>query len=445
MEKYKVGMVSLGCDKNRVDSELILGTINKYYEITNNPKEADIIIVNTCGFIESAKQESIDTILEMASYKTNYKCKMLIATGCLTQRYGDELLEQMPEIDILMGVNDYMKLHKLILEFIKEQKQISSASYSDLSINEGERILTTNSHTAYVRIAEGCNNFCTYCIIPKIRGKFRSRTMESVIKEVESLASQGVKEIILIAQDLTNYGVDIYNGKMLHKLAKKVSEVDNIEWIRLLYCYPEEIYDELIEEIATNNKIVKYLDIPIQHISDKILKLMGRKTNKKDIINIIDKLRKRIPNITLRTSLIVGFPNENDDDFNELKQFLLDYRLENVGVFSYSQEEGTPAAIMNGQIDESTKEKRLKELMLTQRKIMLDLNKLKIGNIYDTIIDGSNGEFFIGRSYMMSPEIDNIILVRKTKKVKIGDIIKVKITDVQEYDLIGDVIDESSK
>ena len=336
-------------------------------------------------------------------------------------------------------------MHKLILEFIKEQKQISSASYSDLSINEGERILTTNSHTAYVRIAEGCNNFCTYCIIPKIRGKFRSRTMESVIKEVESLASQGVKEIILIAQDLTNYGVDIYNGKMLHKLAKKVSEVDNIEWVRLLYCYPEEIYDELIEEIATNNKIVNYLDIPIQHISDKILKLMGRKTNKKDIINIIDKLRKRIPNITLRTSLIVGFPNENNDDFNELKQFLLDYRLENVGVFSYSQEEGTPAAIMNGQIDESTKEKRLKELMLTQRKIMLDLNKLKIGNIYDTIIDGSNGEFFIGRSYMMSPEIDNIILVRKTKKVKIGDIIKVKITDVQEYDLIGDVIDESSK
>lgn len=444
--KYKVGIVSLGCDKNRVDSEIILGNMSRDYSITNNPKEADIIIVNTCGFIESAKQESIDTILEMADYKVNYKCKLLIATGCLIQRYSEELGNLIPELDLMLGVNDYDKINSVITNFINGNEASENlVNYTDEGVNEGTRILTTKKGSAYIRIAEGCNNFCTYCIIPKIRGKFRSRTMESVIKEVESLASQGVKEIILIAQDLTNYGVDIYNGKMLHKLAKKVSEVDNIEWVRLLYCYPEEIYDELIEEIATNNKIVKYLDIPIQHISDKILKLMGRKTNKKDIINIIDKLRKRIPNITLRTSLIVGFPNENDDDFNELKQFLLDYRLENVGVFSYSQEEGTPAAIMNGQIDESTKEKRLKELMLTQRKIMLDLNKLKIGNIYDTIIDGSNGEFFIGRSYMMSPEIDNIILVRKTKKVKIGDIIKVKITDVQEYDLIGDVIDESSK
>lgn len=445
MEKFKVGMVSLGCDKNRVDSELILGTINKYYEITNNPKEADIIIVNTCGFIEKAKQESIDTILEMASYKTEHKCKMLIATGCLTQRYGDELLEQMPEIDILMGVNDYMKLHKLILEFIKEQKQISSASYSDLSINEGDRILTTNKHTAYVRIAEGCNNFCTYCIIPKIRGKFRSRSIENILKEVENLASQGVKEVILIAQDLTNYGVDIYNGKMLHKLIKEISNVENIEWIRLLYCYPEEIYEELIEEMAQNDKVVKYLDLPIQHISDKILKLMGRKTNKNDIIDIIERLRERIPAITLRTSLIVGFPNENNEDFNELKDFIQEYKLDNVGVFSYSREEGTPAAIMNGQLDEDIKDARLKELMLTQRKVMLSLNDLKIGNIYDTIVDGSNGEYFIGRNYAMSPEIDSVIYIRKSKQLKIGDIVKVRITGIQEYDLIGDVIDESSK
>lgn len=445
MDKFKVGMVSLGCDKNRVDSELILGTINKYYEITNNPKEADIIIVNTCGFIDKAKEESINTILEMATYKTNYKCKMLIATGCLTQRYGDELLEQMPEIDILMGVNDYMKLHKLILEFIKEQKQISAASYSDLSINEGERILTTNKHTAYVRIAEGCNNFCTYCIIPKIRGKFRSRSIESILTEVNNLASQGVKEVILIAQDLTNYGVDIYDGKMLHKLVREISKIENIKWIRLLYCYPEEMYDELIDEIAENDKVVKYLDMPIQHISSKILKLMGRKTNKTDIIEIINKLRERIPNIVLRTSLIVGFPKETEEDYLELKEFIQEFKLENVGVFSYSREEGTPAAIMDGQITEDVKEKRLKELMLVQRKVMLELNKLKINKSYDTIVDGSNGEYFIGRNYGMSPEIDSIIYIRKTHPIKVGDIVNVKITDMAEYDLIGDVIDEFSK
>ena len=445
MDKFKVGMVSLGCDKNRVDSELILGTINKYYEITNNPKEADIIIVNTCGFIDKAKEESINTILEMATYKTNYKCKMLIATGCLTQRYGDELLEQMPEIDILMGVNDYMKLHKLILEFIKEQKQISAASYSDLSINEGERILTTNKHTAYVRIAEGCNNFCTYCIIPKIRGKFRSRSIESILTEVNNLASQGVKEVILIAQDLTNYGVDIYDGKMLHKLVREISKIENIKWIRLLYCYPEEMYDELIDEIAENDKVVKYLDMPIQHISSKILKLMGRKTNKTDIIEIINKLRERIPNIVLRTSLIVGFPKETEEDYLELKEFIQEFKLENVGVFSYSREEGTPASIMDGQITEDVKEKRLKELMLVQRKVMLELNKLKINKSYDTIVDGSNGEYFIGRNYGMSPEIDSIIYIRKTHPIKVGDIVNVKITDMAEYDLIGDVIDEFSK
>lgn len=355
MQKYKVGMVSLGCDKNRVDSELILGSINKYYEITNNPKEADIIIVNTCGFIEKAKQESIDTILEMAEYKNKYKCKMLIATGCLTQRYGDELLELMPEIDILMGVNDYMKLHKLIMQFIKDEKQISSAEYSDNNINEGIRLLTTDKHTAYVRIAEGCNNFCTYCIIPKIRGKFRSRKMENILEEVKSLSNQGVKEIILIAQDLTCYGIDIYQGKKLHKLISEISKVEGIEWIRLLYCYPEEITEELIEEIATNKKVVKYLDLPIQHISNNILRLMARKTNKQTIIEKIEKLKKKVPGIVLRTSLIVGFPGETDEDFEELKEFLKEYKLDNVGVFKYSREEGTPAANMENQITEEIK------------------------------------------------------------------------------------------
>lgn len=445
MEKYKVGMVSLGCDKNRVDSELILGTINKFYEITNDPKEAEIIIVNTCGFIESAKQESIDTILEMAEYKEKYKCKMLIATGCLTQRYGEELLELMPEIDILMGVNDYMKIHKLILDFIKGERNLLAANYSDENINEGIRLLTTDKHTAYVRIAEGCDNYCTYCIIPKIRGKFRSRSKEAILDEVNLLAKNGVKEVILIAQDLTYYGMDIYKENKLHELIRDISKVEGIEWIRLLYCYPEEITDELIEEIATNDKVVKYLDLPIQHISNNILRRMARRTNKETIVGIIDKLRKRVPGITLRTSLIVGFPGETEDDFKELCRFLEEYKLDNVGVFKYSKEEGTPAANMEDQIDEDIKANRQNDLMLIQKKVVEDLNKLKISKVYDTIIERRKGKFFIGRSSEMAPEIDGTILVDSTENIKIGDIVKVKIKEALEYDLVGEVYDEFSK
>lgn len=445
MSKFKVGMVSLGCDKNRVDSELILGSINKFYEITNNPKEAEIIIINTCGFIESAKQESIDTILEMAEYKKTHKCKMIIATGCLTQRYGDELLELIPEIDILMGVNDYMKLHKLIVDFIKTEQRVSSTTYKDEGVNEGERILTTNSHTAYLRIAEGCNNFCTYCIIPKIRGKFRSRSKESILAEATSLVNQGVKEIILIAQDLTNYGEDLYGENELHVLINEISNIKGLEWIRLLYCYPEEITDELIEVIANNPKVMKYLDLPIQHISNNILKMMARKTNKETIIGKINLLREKVPGITLRTSLIVGFPGETEEDFNELCRFLKNYKLDNVGVFTYSQEEGTAAAKLPNQVDEDVKIKRKEKLMNIQRGIVKDLNKLKIGNIYDTIIDGSTGEYYIGRNYEMAPEIDGLIYITKGKVLKKGDIIKVKITNIMEYDLVGDVWNESSK
>lgn len=445
MEKYKVGMVSLGCDKNRVDSELILGTINKFYEITNDPREAEIIIVNTCGFIESAKQESIDTILEMAEYKNKYKCKMLIATGCLAQRYGEELLELMPEIDILMGVNDYMKLHKLILDFIKGERKLLATNYSDDNINEGIRLLTTDKHTAYVRIAEGCDNYCTYCIIPKIRGKFRSRSKESIIEEINYLTKNGVKEIILIAQDLTYYGMDIFNENKLHELIKEISNINGVEWIRLLYCYPEEITEELIEEIAINPKVVKYLDLPIQHISSNILRGMARRTNKEAIIGIIDKLRKRIPGITLRTSLIVGFPGETDADFSELCNFLEDYKLDNVGVFKYSKEEGTPAANMENQVDEDTKEQRQKKIMIIQKNVVEELNKLKISKIYDTIIEGRKGKYFIGRSSEMAPEIDGSILIDEVRSLKKGDIVKVKIKEALEYDLIGEICDEFSK
>lgn len=445
MEKFKVGMVSLGCDKNRIDSEILLGTISNEYEITNNPKEADIIIVNTCGFIEKAKEESINTILEMAQYKTNYKCKLLIATGCLTQRYGEELKNLMPEIDIMLGVNDYKKIHKLIREFISEQKTSLQVNYSDSNINEGKRILTTASQTAYLRIAEGCNNFCTYCIIPKIRGKFRSRSMENILKEAEGLSKQGVKEIILVAQDTTLYGSDIYGEKKLHILLKELAKIQGIEWIRVLYCYPEEIYEELVDEIASNKKVVKYLDLPIQHISSKILKRMGRKTNKEDIIEKIDLIRSKIKGINLRTSLIVGFPGEEEEDFEELKDFLKEYKLDKVGVFTYSREEGTPAAKMENQIDENIKEKREKTLMMIQRGISKEINQLKINNIYDILVEGYNGEYYFGRNYEMIPEVDGKVFFKSENKIKNGEIVRVQIKSCTDYDLVGVVYNESSK
>ncbi|OOM74693.1 ribosomal protein S12 methylthiotransferase RimO [Clostridium sp. BL-8] len=446
LSKYKVGMVSLGCDKNRVDSEIILGKMSDEYEITNDPKKADIIIVNTCGFIESAKQESIDTILEMADYKINYKCKLLIATGCLTQRYGEELEKLIPEIDIMLGVNDYNKINEIITDFIEGNKRAAELlSYSDDNINEGKRILTTQKESAYIRIAEGCNNFCTYCIIPKIRGKFRSRKMENIINEAKDLSKSGVQEIILIAQDTTLYGSDIYGKKSLHLLLQELSKIEGIKWIRVLYCYPEEIYDELIEEIANNNKVVKYLDLPIQHISDKILKLMGRKTSKQDIIDKIQKLRKSVPEIVLRTTFIVGFPNENDDDFNEIIEFLKEYKLDKVGVFTYSQEEDTPAAKMEGQISEPVKKKREEELMIVQKDISGEINKLKIGKLYDILVEGYNGKYYYGRNYEMAPNIDANVLFKSSKSIDNGKFVKVKIIENMDYDLVGVVVDESCK
>lgn len=446
MTKYKVGMVSLGCDKNRVDSEIMLGVMNKNYEITNNPKEADIIIVNTCGFIESAKQESIDTILEMADYKNKYKCKLLIATGCLTQRYGEDLKKLMPEIDIMLGVNDYSKIDKFINEFIaKNTNENIAVNYSDENINEGERILTTGKSTAYIRIAEGCNNFCTYCIIPKIRGKFRSRNMEHILEEAELLVKNGTKEIILIAQDTTLYGSDLYGKKSLHILLNKLSEIEGLEWIRVLYCYPEEIYDELIDEIAINNKVVKYLDLPIQHISSKILKLMGRKTTKEDIISKIELLRQKISDITIRTSLIVGFPNEGEEEFNELKDFLTMYKLDKVGVFKYSREEGTPAAKMEEQIDEEVKISREIELMTLQSNISNSINANKIGKTYKVLVEGFNGEHYYGRNYEMAPEIDGNVFFTDNCDPQIGKFVNVKIEENTEYDLIGVGICESCK
>lgn len=444
MTKYKVGMVSLGCDKNRVDSEIMLGQVEREYELTNNPKEADIIIVNTCGFIEKAKQESINTILDMAKYKIKYKCKLLIATGCLTQRYGKELLDLMPELDIVLGVNDYEKINKAIEGFIKENKKISSTNFTNEGINEGKRIITTNKSSAYLRIAEGCNNFCTYCIIPKIRGKFRSRKIENIIEEGKILANAGVKEIILIAQDTTNYGIDLYNEKRLHIVLRELSKIEGIEFIRVMYCYPEAIYGELIEEISKNDKVCKYLDLPIQHISNDILKRMGRKTSKEEIIDKIKTLRENVSNIVLRTSLIVGFPGETEEDFNELKEFLKEMKLDKVGVFTYSQEEDTSAALMENQIDEKIKQQREKELMEVQKEISKAINKSKVGRTYKVLVESENSDYFIGRSYEMAPDIDGLIYI-KEKNLNANKFYDVKIKEALEYDLIGVVLNESCK
>lgn len=445
-DKYKLGIVSLGCDKNRVDSEIILGNMSNDYIITNNPKDADIIIVNTCGFIESAKQESIDTILEMANYKVNYKCKLLIATGCLTQRYGNELGELIPEIDMMFGVNDYNVINKAINDFINGNKEAANLlNYSDESINEGKRIITTQKESAYIRIAEGCNNFCTYCIIPKIRGKFRSRKMENILEEARDLSKNGVKELILIAQDTTMYGSDIYGKQNLHVLLQELSKIEGIEWIRVLYCYPEEIYDELIDEIANNNKVVKYLDLPIQHISNHVLKLMGRKTNKQDIIKKINNLRDKIQGMIIRTTFIVGFPQETQEDFEEIIDFLREYRLEKVGVFTYSQEEDTPAARMDGQIPEEVKIQREETLMKVQREISESINETKVGKIYYVLVEGCDGNEYTGRSYEMAPNIDANVFFESDKEIQIGTFVKVKITKSMDYDLIGVVVDETCK
>lgn len=445
MDRYKVGMISLGCDKNRVDSEIILGNLNSKYQFTSNEKEADIIIINTCGFIESAKQESIDTILEMARYKEKGNCKLLIATGCLTQRYGSELQELIPEIDVMLGVNDYNKINELINNFIDDDIKTLAVNYSDSNINEGSRVLTTAKHTAYIRIAEGCDNFCTYCIIPKIRGRFRSRTIESVVDEAKNLVDNGVKELILIAQDTTLYGKDIYNEKKLHILIKELSKINNLKWIRILYCYPEEIYDELITEIAENDKVVKYLDIPIQHISTHILKLMGRKTTKEEIINKINNLRNKIPEIIIRTTLITGFPGETQEDHNQAVNFLKEFKIDKVGVFTYSREEGTPAAEMKDQISEEIKLLRQNDLMSVQNQISGQINKLKIGKIYDTLVENYNGDNYFGRSYEMAPDIDGIIMFQNNDKLNIGDYVKARIISYTDYDLIGVVSNESSK
>lgn len=441
MDKYKIGLVSLGCDKNRIDSEIMLGMLKNKYELTDDSTEADIIIVNTCGFIESSKQESIDTILEMAEYKKNHKCRLLMATGCLTQRYGEELLTLMPELDIILGVNNYGFLDQYVEKFISTRERIMALDYLDEGINEGERIITTGlGQTAYLRISEGCSNNCTYCIIPKIRGSYRSRQMDHILDEAKKLADSGVTEIIVVAQDTTRYGTDIYGRKALPELLRKLKEIEGIRWIRVLYLYPEEFDDELIAEIRDNEKVVKYLDLPIQHISSSVLRRMARRTKKEDILSLIEKLRKEIPDIVLRTSLIVGFPQETEEEFNELYDFVGEIRFDKLGVFTYSKEEGTAAALMKGQVKKADKEKRLDLIMTRQQEVSRDVNEKKIGRSYEVLVEGLGEEGYYGRSYEMAPEIDGLVFIDTKRDLVVGSYVKAEIVEAMEYDLKAELI-----
>jgi len=439
-----IGVVSLGCDKNRVDSEIILGKLKDKYNIVNDPKEADIIVVNTCGFIESAKDESINTILEMADFKKE-KCKLLVVTGCLSARYGNELMENMPEVDIMLGVNSYDKLVEKIDEYFRSKEKIILTEYSDLNINYGERILTTPKTTAYLRIAEGCDNHCTYCVIPKIRGKYRSRKLEDIIDEANVLCENGTQELILVAQDTAYYGRDIYGENSLSTLLSELSKIERLKWIRILYCYPEEITIELIEEMKTNKKICHYLDIPLQHISNKLLRVMGRRSTREKVEQLIKYIRYQIPDIVFRTSLIVGFPGENEEDIEELKHFLRKYKIQNVGVFKYSKEEGSEAFKMKNHISSEVKAQREKEIMLIQNKVSTNLNRDYIGKKMDILIETKNEDFYYGRNQYMAPDVDGKVLIKADKNLNIGEFYEVKIIKSLTYDLIGEINDEFTK
>ena len=446
-----VGFISLGCSKNLIDTEVTIGKFkNHNYKIVNNPKEADIIVVNTCGFIESAKEEAINTILEMAEYKKK-RCKFLIAMGCLVQRYYDELLKALPEVDLFLKIEDYNKMWDKIEELIKQNKKSENLKkefkMTALPMFEEKEYLlrevATGNNYAYLKIGEGCSNMCTYCAIPYIRGLFVSRTMESILKEANKLAKCGIKEIIIIAQDTTKYGIDIYGKPMLSALLKEICKIDGIKWVRFLYSYPEGITDELIKTVKEEEKICKYFDIPIQHISNNILKKMNRKTSKENIENLIEKIRKQIPEVVLRTSLIVGFPGENEKDFEELYEFVQKTKFDKLGVFKYSKEEGTPASNMPDQIHYKTKQARERKIMSLQKEISKEILQKNINKEMDVLIENQSfdGKFLIGRTANDVPEEDGVVYIKTNDKNMINKFVKCKITDVSNYDLIAEIID----
>ena len=453
----KVGFISLGCSKNLIDTEVAIGLFkDNHYEIVNNPNDAEILVVNTCGFIESAKEEAINTILEMAEYKKK-KCKYLIAMGCLVQRYYEDLVKLLPEVDLFIKIDEYNKLWDKIEDLIKRDIVEKSKTKTIKKISEikplpmptynefMERVVTTGKNYAYLKIGEGCSNKCTYCAIPYIRGPFVSRKMEDILDEAEMLAKKGIKELIVIAQDTTKYGVDIYGESKLAELLEKISKVKGIEWIRFLYSYPEGITDKLINVVATNGKIAKYFDIPIQHISNPILKKMNRRTSKEDVTKIIEKIRKEVPDVTLRTSLIVGFPGETKENFEELLEFVKNTKFDKLGTFMYSKEEGTPAAKLPDQIHGNTKKARYNKIMEAQQEISKKILTNKIGKNYKVLVEDMSfdGKYFIGRTMQDVPEEDGLVYIKNNKDLDentiLNNFVNCKIIEVSNYDLIGEI------
>ena len=439
----KIMFISLGCDKNLVDTEKMLGLLGaKGYSFTDDETEAGIIVVNSCCFINDAKEESIETILEMAQYKENGNLKALIVTGCLAERYKDEIIKEIPEVDAVLGTASYDDIVEAVDASLNGEKPLIFKEINRIPEIDVNRMVTTGGYYAHLKIAEGCDKHCTYCIIPKIRGNFRSVPMESLVKEAEYLASIGVKELILVAQETTMYGVDLYGEKSLHILLKELCKINGIKMVRIMYCYPEEIYDELIETIATEKKVCHYLDMPIQHCSDSVLKRMGRRTSKNELIAIINKLRQRIPDIVLRTTLIAGFPGETEENHQEMMEFVDEMEFDRLGVFTYSPEENTPAATMDNQLPEDVKEQWRDEIMELQQEIAFDKSISMIGRELLVMVEGkiANEPAYVGRTYMDAPGIDGNIFISTGEEFISGDLVKVKVIGANEYDLIGEVL-----
>ena len=442
----KILFVSLGCDKNLVDTEKMLGILEKEgFTFTDNEEEADIAVVNTCCFIGDAKEESIQTLIELGTYKTEGKLRALIACGCLAQRYQEEIKREIPEVDAIVGTTAIEEILSAVKEALEGKKTIHTHSIDAAPPKLTNRILTTGGHVAYLKIAEGCDKCCTYCIIPKVRGHYRSVPMESLLEEAKLLAEQGVKELILVAQETTLYGVDLYGKKMLSTLLRELCKINALVWIRLMYCYPEEITEDLIDTIAEEKKICHYLDIPIQHASDAVLKRMGRRTSQAQLEEMIGKLRERIPDICLRTTLISGFPGETESDFRELYRFVNRIEFDRLGVFCYSREEDTPAAVMKEQKRQSTKEKRRDELMELQQEIAFEKAQDMIGRVLLVMVEGkvADEDTYVTRTYRDAPNVDGFLFLNTTASLMTGDFVKVIVTDANEYDLIGEIYHES--
>jgi ribosomal protein S12 methylthiotransferase len=440
----KIYMHSLGCSKNLVDSENMLGILTKKgYKVTDYADKADYIIINTCSFINDAQQESVNAIISAADIKNNVNKKAkIVVTGCLSQRFGEELAKEIPEVDVIIGTSGFEKIDEYIDEYEKKKELVVDTKIElDIDMDLPRNPLTSKWY-AYLKIAEGCSNNCTYCVIPQLRGPYKSRKIESIVEEAKSLAKNGAKEIIIIAQDTSKYGLDIYNERKLHEVIRKVSEIKEVQWIRIHYLYPEDIYDELIDEFKNNSKLMKYFDIPMQHINDRILKRMNRNTSSSQIKGLIEKIRNEVEGAVIRTSLITGFPGETEEEHEELKEFLREYKLDRVGIFKYSREENTPAYKLPDQVDEEVMEERHNELMELQLGISYENSLSKIGSTYDVLIEEKDVEnIYVGRTYMDSIEIDGCVYVTSDEELVIGNIYKVKINDALEYDLIGDVVD----